>query len=633
MARVRHVAAALAAMFFAGSVAGLGVMLLCVQPAGGVSFFDVDAKPREGPPATSPPVTPPPVPPTPTPPQPPAPPVTPPLVPPPAPESVVAPPKSAKMAPPDAATQEKNLKLARMIFEKEYAQDTPDGKRQLVAKLLDEAGNIRKNLSAKFVLLEQARDLAIETGDAVSCRRAIEQLDEGFVVDARTMAAGMVAKFLPKGGADPVVLGWALDVADALMKMDDMDGAARLAALFPAVVKDADLAARLKALQADIGEYLRMKPVLAKLQSSPDDPAANLEAGRYYCCVRGDWAKGLPLLAKGSDAALKAAAAADLANPTEAAAQFALANQWWEAAKGTAAAADSLRDRAGTWYEKALPGLTDELEKVLAQKRLAELAAAPPPPKPVPSRPSHPAVPQPKSGPASLTLDLGKGVTMKLVLIRPGTFIMGSPDSEQGHRANESPQHEVIITKPFYMGVTEVTQAQYEAVMGTNPSKSKGPTIPVESVTWDEAVLFCRKLSEKTGNAFRLPTEAEWEYACRAGSKTRFSFGDSEGVLGDYAWYKINSGSKTRPVGQKKPNAWGLYDMHGNVWEWCEDWYGEYPKGTFSDPLGPATGSARVNRGGSRGDGVAGALRSAYRSSGDPARRRDYIGFRCARTL
>jgi formylglycine-generating enzyme required for sulfatase activity len=237
--------------------------------------------------------------------------------------------------------------------------------------------------------------------------------------------------------------------------------------------------------------------------------------------------------------------------------------------------------------------------------------------------------PGPKSYPATLTLDLGKGVTMKLVLIRAGTFMMGSPDSEKGRKADESPQHEVTISKPFYMGVTEVTQAQYEAVMGTNPSGLKGPTNPVNNVSWYEASDFCRKLSAKTGKAFRLPTEAEWEYACRAGSKTRFSFGDSDSALGDYAWF----GSKTRPVGQKKPNAWGLYDMHGNVGEWCADRYGPYSSEASVDSQGATSGGVRVLRGGSWGDDDTGRFRCACRFyRPDPADRHGTDGLRCAMT-
>jgi len=228
------------------------------------------------------------------------------------------------------------------------------------------------------------------------------------------------------------------------------------------------------------------------------------------------------------------------------------------------------------------------------------------------------------AAPAELTLDLGGGVTMKLVLIRPGKFMMGEGEY----------RHEVTISKPFYMGVTEVTQAQYEAVMGKNPSYYKGATNPVDQVSWDDATEFCKKLSEKIRQAVRLPTEAEWEYACRAGTQTAFSFGDDPSALGDYAWWDGNSGATTHPVGQKRPNAWGLYDMHGNVWEWCADWFGEYPKGPVTDPSGPATGSdIRVVRGGSWYDVGSVSFRCACRFSYDPPDRSVSYGFRCAMTL
>jgi len=201
-------------------------------------------------------------------------------------------------------------------------------------------------------------------------------------------------------------------------------------------------------------------------------------------------------------------------------------------------------------------------ESKLMEKDVARPKAAAPP---ADARLS-PAAPT-AAAPAELTLDLGGGVTMKMVLIRPGKFVMGSPDSEEGHQRNEGPQHEVTISKPFYMGVTEVTQAQYEAVMGTNPSHFRGPTNPVETVSWIDATEFCRKLFEKTRQAVRLPTEAEWEYACRAGTRTAYSFGDDPVALGEHAWWAGNSDKTTHSVGQKKPNAWGLYDMHGNVRE------------------------------------------------------------------
>ena len=206
-----------------------------------------------------------------------------------------------------------------------------------------------------------------------------------------------------------------------------------------------------------------------------------------------------------------------------------------------------------------------------------------------------------------------------------GTFTMG-----QGREA-----HKVTLTKPFEIGVYEVTQEQYKKVMGTNPSDFSGPQNPVENVSWDDAVDFCGKLSalpgeESAGYVYRLPTEAEWEYACRAGTTTEYSFGDSDS-LGDYAWYDTNSGKTTHPVGQKHPNAWGLYDMHGNVWEWCQDCHADYPSGSVADPTGPSSGSFRVARGGSWFY-AAGDCRSANRRRDSPSYRNSSLGFRVVRS-
>jgi formylglycine-generating enzyme required for sulfatase activity len=159
-----------------------------------------------------------------------------------------------------------------------------------------------------------------------------------------------------------------------------------------------------------------------------------------------------------------------------------------------------------------------------------------------------------------------------MVFIPAGEFMMGSEEHDP-----EKPVHKVAISKPFYLGKYEVTQEQWQAVMGTNPSHLKGPKKPVGSVSWNDCQDFLRKLSEKTGHKFALPTEAQWEYACRAGSTSRFSFGDDENALKEYAWFDDNSGNTSHRVGEKKPNAWGLYDMHGNVWEWCQSLYKSYP--------------------------------------------------------
>jgi formylglycine-generating enzyme required for sulfatase activity len=209
---------------------------------------------------------------------------------------------------------------------------------------------------------------------------------------------------------------------------------------------------------------------------------------------------------------------------------------------------------------------------------------------------------------------------MELVFIPAGEFMMGSPDGEKDRERDEGPVHRVRITKGFYLGKYEVTQGEWEKVMGNNPSYFGGNVrFPVEMVSWDD----CQEFLRKAGNDLRLPTEAQWEYACRAGTGTRFSFGDDDGSLGDYAWYLANSGSKPHEVGQKKPNAWGLYNMHGNVWEWCSDWHGEkyYGESPADDPQGPAGGESRVLRGGGWGDDPK-LCRAANRNRNSPLGRR-----------
>jgi formylglycine-generating enzyme required for sulfatase activity len=234
--------------------------------------------------------------------------------------------------------------------------------------------------------------------------------------------------------------------------------------------------------------------------------------------------------------------------------------------------------------------------------------------------------PAPGFGQGSYANSIG----MEFALIPAGEFMMGSPDADKEAFKGEKPQHRVTISKPFYLGKYMVTQAQWEAVMGNNPSKFNGLNNPVENVSWDDVQEFIKKLNQKEGgNKYRLPTEAEWEYAARAGMTSTYSFGDDAGALGRYAWYKGNSGETTHPVGGKEPNAWGLYDMHGNVWEWVQDWYGGYAGSSATDPRGPSSGSFRVLRGGSWGSD-AGGCRSARRSCDTPGGRDLTLGFRLA---
>ena len=221
---------------------------------------------------------------------------------------------------------------------------------------------------------------------------------------------------------------------------------------------------------------------------------------------------------------------------------------------------------------------------------------------------------------------------MEFVYIKPGTFMMGSPSGESGRDSDER-QHRVTLTRGFYMQTTEVTQGQWKRVMESNPSRFKncGTDCPVEKVSWNDVQKFIGKLNQmEGGNKYRLPTEAEWEYAARAGSTTRFFFGNDDGQLGQYAWYSNNSGGKTHSVAQKKPNAWGLYDVHGNVWEWCQDWFGDYLSGSVTDPTGLSSGSYRGNRGGCWNNSARGC-RSANRLRFTPGHSYFGLGFRLAR--
>ena len=250
-------------------------------------------------------------------------------------------------------------------------------------------------------------------------------------------------------------------------------------------------------------------------------------------------------------------------------------------------------------------------------------------------------------------------IGMKFRLIPAGEFMMGSSVSpeelakefprrrDREWFEKERPQHKVHITKPFYLGVTEVTQEQYEKVIGKNPSwhsrtgrgadEVKGidtSHLPVEMVSWDEAAEFCQRLSAREGQAYRLPTEAEWEYACRAGSETRYCFGDDASQLADYAWFAENSQRHPWPVGEKKPNAWGLCDMHGNVWEWCYDWFerDDYAKAPSDDPTGPVAGEFRLFHGGSKKCGYM-FCQSSNRAWYFSSHRDDDLGLRVARDV
>lgn len=302
--------------------------------------------------------------------------------------------------------------------------------------------------------------------------------------------------------------------------------------------------------------------------------------------------------------------------------------------------ADEVRDKVKEDYGDQVEQ-TPEVKGESRNMVLGKLAVAP---RSLPSNLNGNAI---ATGPATeneLSLSLGGGVKMELIRIKAGTFTMGSPESGPNHDSSER-HHLVTISKDFYMGKYAVTQEQYEAVMGTNPScftssQGGGPRNPVEQVSWNDAVEFCQKLSAKSGKSIKLPTEAQWEYACRAGTTGPFNFSgpistDKVNYDGNYTYDGSAKGEyrhKTTPVGNFQPNRWGLYDMHGNVYQWCTDWYGDYSSTSETDPQGAATGMARVLRGGSWRLSPY-SCRSAGRNNLTPDAQDLSIGFRIVLSL
>ena len=233
-------------------------------------------------------------------------------------------------------------------------------------------------------------------------------------------------------------------------------------------------------------------------------------------------------------------------------------------------------------------------------------------------------------------IEIVNSLGMRLVRIEPGSFTMGSNAGPPERR----PAHKVTIAEPFFIGATEVTQAQWVALMGFNPSRTKGPELPVTHVNYMACREFCRRLTAREralgklpkAAEYRLPSEAEWEYACRAGSTTTYHFGDDDSMLVDHAWFKANSDMQLHETGQKLPNAWGLYDMHGNVGEWCRDLYRKYVGGSENDSRGKSSDEFRVIRGGGFGDDAI-VCQSADRCRFPSERRHLSLGFRVVRTV
>ena len=591
-----------------------------------------------------------------------------------------APEKPQRQPVPKAAVQQEIVSQVDEVYKLHDARK-PAQQIKLAKDLLESAEKATKP-EERFVMLRKAAELAGEADDAALMFQAIDRLAAQFEMDSLAVKEKLLAK-LASAAKDSERIKSLVEGSNTLIDLalaeDRFDMALELATTALRVCQKTQGAPFRKSLIESRKEIQALKKqseqiaqALEAVQANPQDADANLIAGRWFCFTKGDWANGLPYLAKGSDEGLKTLAVQETGSPpSEAEQQVKLANAWWDAgqeAKGKARAAILLH--SGMWYQQAQPNLAAGLGKAQVEKRLKEIAAlgreipAPPgkqPPLAVAPFDEKKALVHQKRWAKFLGVSVVQtnSIGMKLVLIPPGEFDMGSskelieeelrlrgddPTWHVKRMPGEGPQHRVRITKPYWLGATEVTQEEYQRVMGNNPSKIQGDLKrPVEKVSWDDAVEFCRKLSElpaETGarRQYVLPTEAQWEYACRAGSAGPWCFSPHPGPLsaeaakrslGEYAWFNATARGTTHPVAQKQASVWGLYDMHGNLWEWCQDWYDQdyYAKSPTDDPTGPPEGSDRVSRGGGW-DFPARLCRSALRFYNVPGYRTDFVGFR-----
>jgi hypothetical protein len=520
----------------------------------------------------------------------------------------------------------------------------------LAEKLRETAGPAAGGPAERLVLLRLARDVATKAGDAKAAFAAIDEMQKAFTIDdlamkseALAVMAGKALKPDDRKALADAALGLVSQAIDA-ESLDVAEEAMKTASGLAGKVHDRDLTQRVQAARKQLAENVKaagdVQAARATLKDKPDDPEANLALGKYLCFVRSQWPEGLKHLAAGSDEPLKALAEQELksttASPEE---SVKLGDAWWNLSR---AAGGKIKEgmmlRAGTWYQQAEASLPEGLIRVMIEKRLAEVEKLG---REIPELPGGPP-------PAIAPFDPKKARSLQACWARYLTVPVVQSNSIGICRAR-GPRHRVRITKAFWLGTYDVTQGEYLRVMGTNPSEfsasGKGKDrvaaedtkrFPVEAVSWDDANEFCARLSslseeKASGRRYQLPTEAQWEYACRAGSQAKWHFGNQEARLADHGWF---GAGKTHPVGQLKANPWGLYDMYGNVWEWCQDWYDKeyYTNAPTDDPGGPSGGSSRVIRGGSC-NYPAGGCRSALRDHSEPGNRHYDLGFRVSLVL
>jgi len=537
------------------------------------------------------------------------------------------------------------LKKAEALFQEVFGEDltkarTAAQKSELAQKLLETATQSQNDPATFYVLLRETQHVAAAGSDLETALAALTALEENFA-DVPPTALRDTFALLLKSTKEPEPLQALARRAQAqcaeALRTGDFATARDLANIGKSAASAAKDLALLKTLTSTLADVTKaeagaaaLPAALEALAKTPDDPAANLTVGKQFCFVRNAWEKGLPHLAKSDHAGLKSAAVLELAGASQPAQQLAIADAWYRLADQTEEdGALPLRGHALDWYRQAQPHLKG-LAKVRAERRLARAVVE--------------DVPRPVAGaslagptlPPVFTNSLG----IKLILLSPGEFLMGTPETENGHLPDET-LHKVMLTKGFYLSMYEITQAEFLTVMGSVPQSYNAQhlakaqeagldpgRLPVKHVIYPEAVEFCRRLSLKEGRLYRLPTEAEWEYACRAGTTTPYPYGTR--VTHEDTVYDHREGATggQTVVGSRKPNPWGFHDMTGNVVEWCLDWYGPYPSGPQTDPFGPPNGTERVIRGGHNG------TQNNGRRSGDrsnhcgPEDRRFPIGMR-----
>jgi formylglycine-generating enzyme required for sulfatase activity len=592
-------------------------------------------------------------------------------------------------------------------------------KSDAVKKLLEASRDAAMPDEERYVVLTTVISLARDIGDSVNWLDAVDRLVRTFAVDPHKEKSQLLTDFLKiskSGNQLKLLVEEAISTSQLLAHENRYVEASALLNAATAAVQRASGADSLKKLVAKASDdvaarekdWKAFQAATKKLETNADDPLANFTFGRWHVLQEADWKTALPFLAKGIDLKWKAAADLEMTGGTDALVQVAIGDAWFEIGENESGAAKSaLLLHAGNWYEEAQPKLTSVLKKQALAKRLEKIAplkvSTSPAKSVAPTETTNPArkawhgwpvtAPPPAIAPfdieqakkhqqawgayLKIPVEFTNSIGMKFNLIPPGAFMMGSTPAEidaalvqagsddywKSFIRREAPRHNVVLTQPIYVGVHEVTQSQYEKVMGKNPShfSQKGAgngsvagvdtgNHPVEMVSWNDAAEFCSRLSQQeklkpfyvgegatitfvNGTGYRLLTEAEWEFACRAGTTTRLWIGDNDEDLLLGGWFGTNSGGRTHTVGKLRANPFGLFDMHGNLWEWVHDgWEPTYYNG-FSEtpainPLGPsAARSEIVIRGGGWPDSTT-FCRSSSRYAYDPIPRRHYIGFR-----